>query len=51
VVNPPLTSIDGVFVAGGSAGPKDIPDSILSAGNAAAEAASYITYKEIVTAE
>jgi heterodisulfide reductase subunit A len=51
VVNPPLTSIDGVFVAGGSAGPKDIPDSILSAGNAAAEAASYITYKEAVKAE
>ena len=48
VVNPPLTSIDGVFVAGGSAGPKDIPDSILSAGNAAAEVASYITHKELV---
>ena len=42
VVNPPLTSINGVFVAGGAAGPKDIPDSILSAGNAAAEVASYI---------
>ncbi len=46
VVNPPLTSIEGVFVAGGSAGPKDIPDSILSAGNAAAEVASYINQQE-----
>ncbi|MEN8119422.1 MAG: FAD-dependent oxidoreductase [Bacteroidota bacterium] len=48
VVNPPITTIDGVFVAGGSAGPKDIPDSILSAGNAAAEVASYIAHKETV---
>jgi heterodisulfide reductase subunit A-like polyferredoxin len=46
VVNPPLTSIEGVFVAGGSAGPKDIPDSILSAGNAAAEVASYINQQK-----
>ena len=51
VVNPPATTIDGVFVAGGSAGPKDIPDSILSAGNAAAEVASYITQKEKVKQE
>jgi heterodisulfide reductase subunit A len=48
VVNPPITTIEGVFVAGGSAGPKDIPDSILSAGNAAAEVASYIAHKETV---
>ena len=48
VVNPPLTTIEGVYVAGGSAGPKDIPDSILSAGNAAAEVASYIAHKQTV---
>ena len=42
LVSPSLTSIDGVFVAGTAAGPKDIPDSILSAGSAASEAASYI---------
>lgn len=42
LVSPSLTSIDGVFVAGTAAGPKDIPDSILSAGTAASEAASYI---------
>lgn len=46
IVNPPLTSIEGVYVAGASAGPKDIPDSILSAGNAAAEVASYINQQE-----
>jgi heterodisulfide reductase subunit A len=42
LVNPALTSIEGVFVAGSAAGPKDIPDSILSAGCAASEVASYI---------
>ncbi len=42
LVSPSLTSIEGVFVAGTAAGPKDIPDSILSAGSAASEAASYV---------
>ncbi|RPH31281.1 MAG: CoB--CoM heterodisulfide reductase iron-sulfur subunit A family protein [Bacteroidales bacterium] len=42
LLSPSLTSIEGVFVAGTAAGPKDIPDSILSAGSAASEAASYI---------
>jgi heterodisulfide reductase subunit A len=42
VVNPAQTNIDGVFVAGTACGPMDIPDSILSAGAASAEAASYI---------
>jgi len=37
-----LTSIEGVFVAGTAAGPMDIPDSILSAGSAASEAAGYV---------
>jgi len=40
--NPAATSIDGVFVAGTAAGPMDIPDSILSAGAASAETASYL---------
>lgn len=47
LVSPSLTSIDGVFVAGTAAGPKDIPDSILSAGSAASEAASYINQHSI----
>lgn len=42
LANPARTSIPGVFVAGTASGPKDIPDSILSAGSAAAEAASFI---------
>ncbi len=42
LVNPSRTSIDGVFVAGTASGPMDIPDSISSAGTAAAEVASYI---------
>lgn len=41
-LNPASTSIEGVFVAGTASGPKDIPDSILSAGCAASEAAAYI---------
>ena len=40
--SPAKTSIDGMFVAGTSSGPMDIPDSILSAGAASAEAAGYI---------
>lgn len=42
LTSPAETSIKGVFVAGTSAGPKDIPDSILSAGAASAEAAGYL---------
>jgi len=44
---PSLTSIKGVFVAGAASGPKDIPDSILSAGCAASEVAGYLNSKEI----
>ncbi len=47
LISPSLTSIEGVFVAGTAAGPKDIPDSILSAGSAASEAASYINMATI----
>ena len=42
LVNPARTSIEGVFLAGSVSGPMDIPDSILSAGAASAEALSHI---------
>ena len=42
LVNPSRTSVDGVFAAGTATGPMDIPDSILHAGAAAAQAASFI---------
>ena len=45
LVSPALTSIEGVFVAGAASGPKDIPDSILSAGCAATEVAGYLMHK------
>jgi heterodisulfide reductase subunit A2 len=45
LISPAKTSIDGVFVAGTASGPMDIPDSILSAGSASAEAISYLIQK------
>jgi len=39
--NPSLSSIEGVFLAGTTSGPMDIPDSILSAGAASMEAIRY----------
>lgn len=42
LLSPARTSIEGVFVAGTASAPMDIPDSILSAGAAAAEASSYL---------
>lgn len=45
LVSPARTSIDGVFVSGTASGSMDIPDSILSAGSAAAEAISYLNSK------
>ncbi|MCX6308893.1 MAG: FAD-dependent oxidoreductase, partial [Bacteroidia bacterium] len=47
LVSPALTSIPGVFVAGAVSGPKDIPDSILSAGCAATEVAAYLTQNTV----
>ncbi len=41
-LNPGETSIAGVFVAGAASGAKDIPESILHAGAAVAQAAAYI---------
>jgi len=40
--SPARTTVDGLFVAGTASGPKDIPDSILSAGSAAGEALCYL---------
>ncbi|MFZ5453567.1 MAG: 4Fe-4S binding protein [Thermodesulfobacteriota bacterium] len=41
--SPTLTNLEGVFVAGAAAGPKDIVDSIVEAGAAAMEASRYLT--------
>ncbi len=41
-INPARTSIPGVFVAGAASGPRDIPESILHAGAAVAQAAAHI---------
>ncbi len=46
MLSPSITSIEGVFVAGTAAGPKDIPDSILSAGCAASEVAAFLSSKQ-----
>jgi len=48
LLNPASTNIEGVFVAGAASGPKDIPDSILSAGCAASEVAGYLATMESV---
>jgi heterodisulfide reductase subunit A len=40
--DPGMTSVPGVFVAGAASGPKDIPESILHAGAAVAQAAAYL---------
>ncbi len=41
-LNPARTSIPGVYVAGSASGAKDIPESILHAGAAAAQAAAHL---------
>jgi heterodisulfide reductase subunit A len=41
-IAPTLTDLEGVFVAGAAAGPKDIVDSIVEAGAAAMEASRYL---------
>ena len=41
-LNPAATNIPGVYVAGSASGVRDIPDSILHAGAAAAQAAAYL---------
>jgi heterodisulfide reductase subunit A len=47
---PTLTDLEGVFVAGAAAGPKDIVDSIAEAGAAAMEASRYLTARGIKAA-
>lgn len=41
-ISPTLTDMEGVFVAGAAAGPKDIVDTITEAGSAAMEASKYM---------
>jgi heterodisulfide reductase subunit A len=41
-LNPSFTTMPGVFVGGVAAGPKDIPDAIVEAGEAAMAAANYL---------
>jgi len=41
-LNPGQTNLPGVFVAGSASGVKDIPDSILHAGAAVAQAAAHL---------
>jgi heterodisulfide reductase subunit A len=43
-LSPTATEMEGVFTAGAAVGPKDIVDSIAEAGNAAMEAAKYMTH-------
>jgi heterodisulfide reductase subunit A len=45
--NPGATSIPGVFVAGSASGPRDIPESILHAGAAVAQAAAHLQRKTV----
>ncbi len=47
---PTLTTLDGVFVAGAAAGPKDIVDSIVEAGAAAMEASRYLAARRVKAA-
>jgi heterodisulfide reductase subunit A2 len=44
---PTLTEMEGVFVAGAAAGPKDIVDSIVEAGAAAMEASRYLATRTL----
>ena len=41
-LNPGQTNVPGVYVAGSASGVKDIPDSILHAGAAVAQAAAHL---------
>ncbi len=41
-INPSRTNVDGIFVCGMASGPKDIPDTVASAGEAAASCMEYI---------
>ena len=41
-IHPSRTNVDGLFVCGMASGPKDIPDTVASAGEAAASCMEYI---------
>lgn len=41
-LHPTVSTVEGIFVAGVSTGPKDIPDAIVEAGSASMEAANYL---------
>ena len=45
--SPGATSVPGVFVAGAASGPRDIPETILHAGAAAAQAAAYLEREKV----
>ena len=47
-INPGRTSIPGVFVAGAASGAKDIPESILHAGAAVAQAAAHLERRRVI---
>ena len=47
-LSPTLTNLDGIFVAGVAAGPKDIVDTIAEAGAAAMEASKYLHSQEVI---
>ena len=42
MTSPTVTDLEGVFVAGAAAGPKDIVDTIAEAGASAIEASNYL---------
>ena len=50
-IQPGQTNIPGVFVAGTASGAKDIVDTILHAGAAAAQAAAHLTHQHFAAAE
>ena len=46
-LNPAATALPGVFVAGAASGPRDIPESIVHAGAAVAQAAAYLESRRV----
>ena len=42
-INPSRTNVDGIFVCGMASGPKDVPDTVASGGEAASRCMEYIT--------
>ncbi len=50
-IHPSRTNVDGIFVCGMASGPKDIPDTVASAGEAAASCMEYIMDDEDIIME